>query len=343
MYETGVIVSPTGSGKTILQLGIMSAYPGKKILLLSHTIGIIKQTFEELKKFGFKDIQQIGGGEQYNGEFSRIVVSTVQSFSKIDPEKYTNYFDIVMVDEAHRVSSLECMYAKILTIIMAQVRLGFTATLPQSEIAQMSLEALVGPVIDEFSIKEASDAKILATPKVKLLKSNFNHDIKDIRVYKDVYQYGVVENKSRNKLIVNTIIDHSKIGDISLIFVTKIEHGENLQKIFSQENENVPFVQGSLSPEEREKIKKNLIEKKLKIAIATGAWREGINIPSLDVIFNAGGGKGELGVLQLIGRGLRRMEGKDTVTIYDIFDPSHHYLISHFGERMCLYFEKGWV
>jgi superfamily II DNA or RNA helicase len=342
--QTGVILSPTGSGKTILQLGIMSAYPKLNILLLSHTIGITSQTFEELQKFGFENIQQIGGGVQFNGEFARIVISTIQSFSKIDPELCAEYFNVVMVDEAHRVSSLDNTYAEVLHSLMAPIRLGFTATLPTGEVEQMSLEALLGPVIGELTIGEAAELKILAVPKVKLLKSEFSRTVKDTKGYPNVYEAGITSNSSRNALIASTIIKHAEANDVSLIFVNRIEHGLNLQQKFLElTNSEVPFVNGSMKPEERQNIRHSLMERRRKIAIATTAWREGINIPSLDVIFNAGGGKDELGVLQLIGRGLRRTSGKTEVLIYDIFDESHYFLISHFGRRVTLYMENEWL
>jgi superfamily II DNA or RNA helicase len=248
-----------------------------------------------------------------------------------------------MVDEAHRVSSLDSTYAKVLSNIMAPIRIGFTATLPTAETAQLSLEALIGPVIGELSIEEASELGILAVPKVRLLKTPFSHTIKSTRRYADVYQVGVVESQVRHNLIVDKVMDHAKRGDITLIFVNRIEHGEMLQDTFMEKGEQVPFVRGDMKPQERENIKHSLMGRRRKIAIATTAWREGINIPSLDVIFNAGGGKDELGVIQTIGRGLRRTHGKDEVIIYDIFDPSHHYLISHFGERITLYMELEWL
>jgi len=342
-FKTGVVLSPTGSGKTILQLGLMSAFPRAKILLMSHTIDIISQTFEELQKYGFTDSQKIGGGSRYNGAFNRIVVSTVQSFHKIDPDDYKDFFDIIMVDEAHRISSLDVTYAKVLNRLNASVRLGFTATLPTSSIGAMSLEALIGPVIGELSIEEAASLGILAHPKVRLLKSTYNPRIRQIRKYADVYQEGIVENSQRNRLIVSKVSEHAKRDDITLIFVNRIEHGTSLQNMFQLDGLNVPFVRGDMPSQERLNIKESLIERRRKIAIATTAWREGVNIPSLDIIFNAGGGKDELGVIQLIGRGLRRDHGKDEVLIYDIFDPSHHYLISHFGERITLYMDNEWL
>ena len=144
-------------------------------------------------------------------------------------------------------------------------------------------------------------------------------------------------------MIVELIMKHKRKGDVVLIFVNKIEHGKNLVKIFRKNKTRVPFVYSDMSILERENIKKSLRKRRQKIAIATTAWKEGIDIPSLNVIVNAGGGKSEVAVLQHIGRGLRRAKNKNKVLIYDFFDPSHFYLISHFGERICIYIDNNWL
>jgi len=338
-YQIGLILSPTGSGKTILQLGIISMFPDHRFLLLAHTAGIVSQTVEEARRFGI-ETQQIGGGVQFTGSFSgRLVVSTIQSFAKIDPNMYYTVFDGVIVDEAHRVSTFSGMYFEVLSHLMASIRLGFTATEPtDSEEAIMALEGLLGPIVGELTINEAAKLGILAKPVIKLIKAPLSQSVKKLRKYQDVYQKGVVDNPERNRLIANVIGGIVK-NKTCLIFVNKIEHGEILSRLLL----NAPFVQGDMSYDKREKIKQDLIDKKIPVVVATTAWREGINIPTLDIIFNAGGGKTEIPVLQSLGRGLRRAEGKEEVLIYDVFDPSHHYLISHFGERLSLYFEQGWL
>ena len=53
---------------------------------------------------------------------------------------------------------------------------------------------------------------------------------------------------------------------------------------------------------------------KIQCVIATVSWVEGVDIPNLTCVINAGGGKSEIQTLQKIGRGLRKTETKDTVT-----------------------------
>jgi hypothetical protein len=63
----------------------------------------------------------------------------------------------------------------------------------------------------------------------------------------------------------------------------------------------------------------------------------------LYVVFNAAGGKDELPTIQSTSRCLTVAEGKERAIIHDVFDPSHPYLIDHFGHRLSVYTEKGWL
>ncbi|MBU0959833.1 MAG: hypothetical protein KKB31_07840 [Nanoarchaeota archaeon] len=133
--------------------------------------------------------------------------------------------------------------------------------------------------------------------------------------------------------------------------MSKIAHGENLIScaydicnISKREfNSYFRFIQGKTTSDERNLVKEALKSKKTSCVIATTIWCEGIDIPSLDCVINAAGGKSEIRTLQVIGRGLRKTDTKDTVIIVDIFDPHSHHLIRHFGERLDLYFKNNWI
>ena len=116
-----------------------------------------------------------------------------------------------------------------------------------------------------------------------------------------------------------------------------------MQKFAKENNVECEFVYGDTKSDVREKVKADLKTKKLKCVICSTIWTEGINVPSLDVIINAAGGKSERIIRQLRGRGVRTCEGKDRLVYIDFFNPSHPSLIKHFGERICLYFENQWM
>ena len=76
--------------------------------------------------------------------------------------------------------------------------------------------------------------------------------------------------------------------------------------------------------------------------IASAIWNEGVNIPSLNHIINAVGGKARISVEQIPGRGLRTSKGKTTVRITDFLDP-YRYLAEHTVRRLQIYVELGWI
>lgn len=93
----------------------------------------------------------------------------------------------------------------------------------------------------------------------------------------------------------------------------------------------------------REEYRLDLEAKKYRIAISTTSWREGINIPSLNLVWNATGAKSETLNVQMFGRGRRATETKDEVILGDCFDCTHPFLIDAFGDRISLYCDKGWL
>jgi superfamily II DNA or RNA helicase len=343
LKQRGVLKSGTGTGKTLLAAGLISSI-NKKTLFMVHTLTLVNQTASEFKKVGLKNITTYTGEDKdLTGD---IVVGTVQSFSKLFDTRIPSVIDsfkIVIVDESHHCGKMEGTYATVLKHLFCPIRIGFTATLPDKEEAKMALEGFLGPLIDEFSLEEGIEQGILAKPIIKIIKIPTNFRVKELRNYQDVYEQGITNNKIRNEKIIDSIIPYINEGKSVLILLTRIEHGENIKQIAEQKGLNPYFVRGSTESELRDEIKTALIEKNIKLVIATTIFKEGVNLPSLDVIVNAAGGKSEIATLQSIGRGLRTTKDKTEVILIDFFDNSHRYLIEHFGERLCLYMENNWL
>jgi len=340
--QRGTLVAPTGSGKTVVAAGIISAFPGRKVLYLCPRLSIMTQTATEFRRFfPDREICEIGGGQRaISGD---IVVSTIQSYRTFDLIELADRFDIVMVDEVHLAMKSGGSCEKILSRTLAPVRIGLTATLPDQREKRLMIEGLLGPIIKEITQEEAREMKILAEPKLELIPVPVNREIKKLRSYKGIHKAGIVQNEQRNKLIAEKAGEMAEQGKSVIVFCVELEHLENLVSIIPQEyDECTCVVDGATSKEDRELIRQGVSRGEIKIVISSVVWREGIDIPSLGGVILSGGGKAELPVVQAVGRAFRRTEEKTEAVIVDFLDP-YPYLAEHTIQRLGVYKDMGWI
>ena len=341
--KRGVILAPTGTGKTILMAGILSSFPNRKSLLLCHTIDLVDQAIAEFRKFDFKVSKFSGKEKDLSGD---VVVSTIQSFAKLDANIYCDLFDIVICDECHHIAkfpdkSKGGLFYKVLSKLLAPIRYAVTATYPSDKEVALCLEGLIGPVISELSFSKAVEMGLLAVPTIELVPVEAFTSY-EIRTYADVYSEAIVNNEQRNRQIIKTIKKLNRQGLTTVTYVQQIEHIRLLLNLAEQSGVSLYDVQGNVKGEDRLSIKEKLDKKEIMNVVATVVWREGINIKSLNCIIIAGGGKNEKDLIQACGRGARKDEGKDTFVIVDFID-SAKYLSQHFCERLKIYSKKGWL
>jgi superfamily II DNA or RNA helicase len=339
----GIIHSPTGSGKTIIAGALISSFPKENIIFIVHTKDLLKQTLDEFEKWFPNEVGVIGSGKL---DPNRITVGMIQTLNRLSPTDFDKIPTVVIVDEAHHVSGFGKSYAKVLErLINAAHRFGLTATLGYLPEAQLAAEGHLGPVIAEVQMDELIDLGFLAEPKLRLIKIARNPHFRNIQKYPELYQAAIVENKVRNKRILECAKEYLEKGLSSLILTVRIEHGHILESM--AENQfpelKLKYIHGGSEDEDREEVRKGLVSGEIKVAIATTIFNEGVNIPSLGAVINAAGGKSEIAILQKIGRGLRVTDEKKEIHLVDFFDPSHRFLIEHFGERLILYFDRGWI
>lgn len=341
--QRGVLKSPTGSGKSIVAAGIISCLPSKNILFLCHSLSILTQIKSEFEKFEVGDINFIQGK---NKKLKRgINIASIQTFVKINPDEYMSFFDVVIQDEVHHCQKLKSQYGEVLQNLIAFMKIGFTATLPEGKEKNFVLEGLFGPIIGEVTINESIEKGAMVKPKITLLPVKFNEKITDCKSYQDIYKHGIVENKYRNRSIVIETLTRIINNKTCLIMVKDIRHGELLMEGFNRSKKyknKIIFIQGGTESKTRNAVKKALEDKKIKCVIVTSIWREGVSIKSLDCVVLALGGKSAIQILQAIGRGTRVSEGKKEVEILDFVDNAK-YLSQHFCQRLSIYLDNSWL
>jgi superfamily II DNA or RNA helicase len=340
--QRGVLQAPTGTGKTILAyalISMFSATPGKA-LIICPSKSIMKQTEHDFReKFGFQTSIVGDGNKDLRGD---VVVAIINSLNRIPPESLANIFKIVIVDEAHHVASFSGMFYSVMTTIKAPIRLGLTATpLNSNTEGGMACEALLGPVIGKFTVPEAIEANRIIKPELVLLPVPQNSNLKELSKYADIYNMGIVYNRMRNNIAAKFIQKNTEEGSSAIVFTRILAHASILYEMISARGVPCSLVTGAVSATIREELRRQLNNKQISCIIATAAWKEGINIPSLDIVMNAAGYLSNNTVTQMAGRGTRIFEGKNPKMV-DFLDIGR-YLSVHTVHRMQTYSQLGWL
>jgi superfamily II DNA or RNA helicase len=359
----GLIVAPPGIGKTVMAGAIISQYPDSVSIMVVHTKALFTQTIKEFQRWFGDDVGWFGDTKTRPGRVNVLMAQTANWMTA--PHSYNVELvnilaeaDVLIVDEAHHCGNIKGHYSRIFELCRAIVRVGFTATPNEAQERKLVCEGYLGPVIGELPMGEGIAQGLLARPELKLVPVPLNTTIGEVKTYKDIrvknkygvmearpglYTSGIVMNRTRNRLVVKEAAEQVNAGKSVLIMILDVKNGQGqmlqdmARTIYDLEFE---FIQGDTKSKIRERIKETLQSKKTKCVIATTIWREGINIPSLDCIINACGGKSEITTLQAIGRGLRTAEGKEKILIIDFLDP-YRYLAQHTVMRLQTYVESG--
>lgn len=242
-----------------------------------------------------------------------------------------------LISNSHHFSSDK--FARCLRNCNATYRYGLTGSPYREQDDELVYHAQLGDFICQINLKQAVDAGYLTKPKFVF----YEYDVmKKFKEFHQAYTDNIVENEFRNDMIAEVAIGFARKGEIVLILVNRIEHGNKLRDaIISKDYDDVVFVQGKDSVEKRKEVVDNLRKRELSIVIATHIFDEGIDIPPISVFINAVGYKAKSKYIQRIGRSLRKYEGKDIALIIDFYDNDGGYLYQQSRRRLGILSEEG--
>tara|TARA_R110000782_G_scaffold184388_2_gene274668 strand:- start:30312 stop:31694 length:1383 start_codon:yes stop_codon:yes gene_type:complete len=329
-----LVSSPTGSGKTLIMAGIVHSLqtidPDLKVIILFKEKGVLKQTYDFFKSCALSNVG-VNSGEGYID--GNIMLSTVQSIDRI-LDTHLDDATVLMVDEVHQFGTGETTIAAIESFPNAVYRFGFTATVPQEKSesvnARMTLEGAFGPVFTTRTMEELIDDGSLARPIIQIV----HHEdfVDEEQTYLEIYDQAIVNSESRNNKvlsIVNQVYETNKSAKI-LILVKNIQHIRNLEALIK----GVAVVEGDTPLEDRYKVINKFIEAKGNATIiGTKVMQTGISIDEITHMIDARCMKGEIPVIQGLGRGVRKEKGVSVVYYYDFYD-TVKYLNKHSKSRL---------
>lgn len=287
-----------------------------------HTRELLWQTRDKFAEL-FKMPIGIIGDSVY--DIQPITISTIQTLNNLIKDSLTDHlhFGMMIQDECHHLPA--SMFFAVTGAIKTRYVYGLSATAYRTDGADLMIEAAAGPIVANLTPSESiqkgilSNADIVFVPIVYPMSSSLAPRHAIINKY-------IVNFEPRNKKIAvyaQKYIDEDKSV---LISVNWVKHAEILKSMIP----SAKIMTGKTDGFTRDKLLKDLAEKKFKILIST-LIKEGCDLPSLDVVINAAGGSDPI---QLIGRCLRKFKDKDKAVYVDFIDNQHKSLYGSSMARM---------
>jgi len=326
--EMGIIVSPPGSGKTIIGLSIV-ALKKQPALIIVHRKQLFDQWVERIQSFlGIADafIGKISSGQQKIG--THITIAMIQSLATIDAasEIFTS-FGMIIIDECHHVPAKT--FRQVVQNFSSYYLYGLTATPVRKNNDEKLIFIYIGDVIKEVkfpSENNSSAKKVSVIIRETNLLVPFDYKTDKAEMLSQI----LIHDSERNRLILDDIKTEANTGKKILVLTERKAHIEVLYQYLKNKYE-VLNISGD-DPESARKAKlKQIKEGHFHILISTGQFLgEGTDLDNLECLIFAYPFAFEGKLIQYIGR-VQRTEV--TPLIYDYRDINIDYLEKQFRQR----------
>lgn len=208
----------TGLGKTV----IFSSFKRKgKVLVLVHREELAYQAKNKyICSVGLEMAEYKSNGED-------VVIASVQSLVRRLEKFPKNYFDMIIIDEAHH--SAAPTYKKILKYFSNRLTIGVTATVNRGD--NVRLDDVFEKIIFQKDLKWAIKNKYLTD--IECLRVNIGYDISKVAKRMGDFATGELDKAMNTDILNGAIAEAYKkyAKGQTLIFATSVEHAQNIAKL----------------------------------------------------------------------------------------------------------------
>lgn len=307
-----IIVSPTGSGKTVMFCAFtqLSRARSKRILILAHRSELLDQISRTLHEFRIPH-SFIAPGRTYYPQ-AQVQVGSVFTVAKRLARMAAP--DLIIIDEAHH-GTLKSTWGRVLSTWPAAFRIGVTATparLSGEALGDLFDHLILGPsVADLITQGSLSPFRIWAPPSM---------DTEGIATRAGDFAQNELAILADKPSITGNAVDHylkhAKFKR-AVAFCVSRQHAKHVAEQFSKAGIVSESIDGSLASDTRASLIKNFKDGVIQVLTSCDLISEGMDIPAIECAILLRPTKSLTLALQQIGRALRPYPGKEYAVILD--------------------------
>jgi superfamily II DNA or RNA helicase len=327
--QKGLVIAATGVGKTYLAAFDSKEY--SRVLFIAHTREILEQAAHS-----FHTVRPDSSLGFFTGEEkvrnTDLIFSTVQTIGQeryLTPEYFTpEYFDYIIVDEFHHAAAPS--YQKIFQYFTPAFLLGLTAT--PFRMDNRDIFVLCDDnVVYEIHLQDAINRGILAPFSYFAFYDDTDYTEVPLRSghYDTKILQRVLSAGRQPELVLAKYRQFG--GKKTLAFCAGIQHAEFMAEYFNRQGINAVVVHSGVSSSpcfrERSEAIAGLHSGAIPVVFTVDIFNEGVDVPSIDTVLFLRPTESFVVFLQQLGRGLRKTEGKEKLTVLDFignYQRAHH-------------------
>ena len=326
--DFGVIVSPPGSGKTIIGLEII-AQKRQRALIVVHRQQLFDQWIDRIQSFlkiPKREIGQIGNQKFSVGK--EITVAMIQSLTRSDEiSKIADCFGTIIVDECHHIPAKS--FREAIVNFNSFYLYGLTATPKRKNNDEKLIYVYIGNILYNAE-QQLKNEEGYIKAEIHITETNlfvpFDYKIDKYETISRI----LIHDTQRNALIVGDIDKNANRFKTILILTERKAHVDILNMYLKERYETIT-IHGDDSEQSRKSKLEQLRQGHYKIIISTGQYfGEGVDIDNLECLFITYPFAFEGKLVQYIGRIQR--SGKPPV-IFDYRDSRIDYFEKMFKQR----------